>query len=60
MRRIAKTRAMKATKKRIKLNWGRLLGFSQVKAAQNNPTLKSPRAMIGQKLGVKEGLKSVT
>jgi len=51
---------MKATKKRIKLNRGRLLGFSQVKAAQNNPTLKSARAMIGQKLGVKEGLKSVT
>ncbi len=51
---------MKTTNKRIKLNWGKLLGFSQVKAAQGDPKSKSARAMIGQKAGVKTGLKPVT
>jgi hypothetical protein len=51
---------MKATNKRIKLNWGKLLGFSQVKAAQDDPKSKSAKAMIGAKVGQKFGLKPVT
>jgi hypothetical protein len=51
---------MKATNKRIKLNWGKLLGFSQVKVAQGDPKSKSAQAMIGAKAGVKKGLKLVS
>jgi hypothetical protein len=48
------------TNTRIKLNWGKLLGFNQVEAAQGNPKSKSARAMIGAKVGQKFGLKPVT
>ena len=50
---------MKFTNKRINLNWGKLLGFSQVKVAQGEPKSKAARAMIGRKIGVKTGLKYV-
>ncbi len=52
-----KTTGMKSTHKRIKLNWGKLLGFSQVKVAQGELKPKAAKAMIGQ---VKTGLKYVT
>jgi hypothetical protein len=38
---------MKCTNKRIKLNWGKLLGFSQVKVAQGELRSKAAKAMIG-------------
>jgi len=38
---------MKSTSKRIKLNWGKLLGFSQVKVAQGELKSKAAKAMIG-------------
>jgi hypothetical protein len=44
---------MKSTNKRIKLNWGKLLGFSQVKVSQGELKLKATKAMIGgPKVGV--------
>jgi hypothetical protein len=44
---------MKTTNKRIKLNWGKLLGFSQVKAPQGELRSKVAKAMIGSpKTGV--------
>ena len=42
-----KTTSMKSTNKRIKLNWGKLLGFSQVKVAQGELKSKAAKAMIG-------------
>jgi len=44
---------MKDRSKRIQLNWGKLLGFNQVKVAQGEPRSKAAKAMIGQaKAGV--------
>jgi len=51
---------MKSTNKRIKLNWGQLLGFNQVKGAQGNLKSKAVRARIGQKVGIKVGRRYVT
>jgi len=48
---------MKSRNKRIQLNWGKLLGFSQVKVAQGEPKSKAAKAMIGV---AKTGLKHVT
>jgi hypothetical protein len=48
---------MKATNKRIKLNWGKLLGFSQVKVARGERKSKAAKAMIGavKTIGVPKG-----
>jgi len=51
---------MKATSKRVKLNWDKLLGFNQVKPAQGHLKSKAARAMIGNKTGVKKGLRYIT
>jgi hypothetical protein len=48
---------MKITNNRIQLNWGKLLGFNQVKGAQGNLKSKAARARIGQKIGQKAGIK---
>jgi len=48
---------MKSTTKRIKLDWGNLLGFNQVKSAQTEPNYKLAKAMIGSKVGSKAGIK---
>jgi hypothetical protein len=37
---------MKSADKRIKLNWGKLLGFNQVKLAQGELKSKSAKALI--------------
>jgi hypothetical protein len=51
---------MKSTNKRIELNWGKLLGFNQVKLAQGDLKSKSGRALIRAKVGQKTvGLKYV-
>jgi len=42
---------MKSTNKRIELNWGKLLGFDQVKVAQGELKSKSAKALIGAKIG---------
>jgi hypothetical protein len=48
------TTSMKITNKRIKLNWGKLLGFSQVKAPYGEQRSKVAKAMIGSpKTGAK-------
>ena len=38
---------MEIRNKRIKLNWEKLLGFSQVKVAQGELKSKAAKAMIG-------------
>jgi len=38
---------MNGANKRIKLNWEKLLGFSQVKVAQGERKLQAAKAMIG-------------
>jgi hypothetical protein len=48
---------MKSTNKRIQLNWGKLLGFNQVKLAQGDLKSKVAKAMIGNKVGAKQGVK---
>jgi len=40
--------SMKATNKRIKLNWEKLLGFNQVKLERGELKFKAAKAMIGQ------------
>jgi len=45
------TTSMKATNKRIKLNWDKLLGFRQVKLTQDELRSKSTKALIGAKIG---------
>ena len=47
---------MKKTDKRIELNWGKLLGFNQVKTNQGRGS-KNSRAMVGAKVGAKLGFK---
>jgi hypothetical protein len=42
---------MKSTKKRIELNWGKLLGFDQVRSQENNKA----KAALSAKIGVKGG-----
>ena len=48
---------MKSSNKRIELNWGKLLGFNQVKATQARGD-KNSRALIGAKVGGKVGIKA--
>jgi len=48
---------MKATPKRIELDWNKLLGFNQVKSAQGQPESKASRMLIGAKVGGKPGVK---
>jgi hypothetical protein len=43
---LLKGAEMKLTNKHIKLNWGKLLGFNQVKVAQGDPKSKSAKALI--------------
>ena len=50
---------MKATNKRIELDWSKLFGFNQVKFAQGETKSKSSKAMIGAKIGAKVGGKPV-
>jgi hypothetical protein len=45
---MIKATPMKTRNKRIELNWGKLLGFSQVKVAQGELKSKAAKAMIGQ------------
>jgi hypothetical protein len=42
---------MKSTNKRIELNWGKLLGFSQVNLTQDKLRSKSTKALISAKIG---------
>jgi len=44
---------MKSTNKHIKLNWDKLLGFSQVKFAQGDLKSKSGKALIRARVGAK-------
>jgi len=48
---------MNGANKRIKLNWGKLLGFSQVKVTQGERKSTAAKAMIGQvkAIGVPKG-----
>ncbi|PYK65492.1 MAG: hypothetical protein DME50_08375 [Verrucomicrobia bacterium] len=48
---MVKSRPMKSTNKRIKLNWGKLLGFRQVNLTQDELRSKSTKALIGAKIG---------
>ena len=50
--------SMKATNKRIKLNWEKLLGFNQVKFTQRDLKSKSAQSLIGAKIGA--AVKGVT
>lgn len=43
---------------RVKLDWSRLLGFDQVKAAQATANSRQSRTLIGAKIGTKVGTKS--
>jgi len=49
---------MKSTNKRIELNWGKLLGFNQVKFTQRDLKSKSAQSLIGAKIGA--AVKGVT
>jgi len=44
---------MKSTNKHIQLNWGKLLGFNQVKLAQGQLKSKSGKALMKAKIGRK-------
>jgi len=44
---------MKSTNKHIQLNWGKLLGFNQVKLAQGQLKSKSGKALMNAKIGRK-------
>ena len=48
---------MKNNNKRIELNWSKMLGFNQVKAAQAQSDSKTSRMLIGAKVGGKSGVK---
>ncbi len=50
---LLKPPRMKSRSKRIQLNWGKLLGFNQVKLAQGEPKSKSAKALIDAKIGTK-------
>jgi hypothetical protein len=51
---------MESTTKRIKLDWGKLFGFNQVKSAQGKADTKIVKALIGAKIGSKAGIKPPT
>jgi hypothetical protein len=48
-----KTSHMKFKNKPIQLNWGKLLGFDQVKLAQGQLKSKSGKALMNAKIGRK-------
>ncbi len=48
---------MKSTKKRIDLNWNKLVGFNQVASAQSGTTKQAAKAALGAKIGGKVGVK---
>lgn len=48
---------MKSKNKRIELDWGKLMGFNQVKSTQGEGSKKITIAAIGVKLGIKAGVK---
>lgn len=48
---------MKSTNKRIALDWGKLLGFDQVKSAQASLGSCEAKALVGAKIGTKAGTK---
>jgi hypothetical protein len=48
---------MKLRENRIKLDWGKLLGFNQVKLAQGDLKSTSAKALIEAKVGSKPGIK---
>ncbi|HVV01223.1 MAG TPA: hypothetical protein VHH88_07655 [Verrucomicrobiae bacterium] len=50
---------MKPSNNKIELNWGKLLGFNQVRQAQGSLKTKSARALVGAKIGTKAGGKPV-
>jgi hypothetical protein len=54
---VTKGPRMKATNKKIELDWNKLLGFNQVKAAQAQTDAERSRAIISSKVGVKVGAK---
>jgi hypothetical protein len=52
---------MKSTNNQIKLDWAKLLGFCQVKSAQQGSAdAKKLMAMIGSKIGSKAGTKTTS
>jgi len=48
---------MKSTKKRIDLNWNKLVGFNQVSSVQSGATKQAVKAALGAKIGGKVGTK---
>ena len=54
---LLKANPMKFKNKRIELNWGKLLGFSQVKLAQGDLKSTSAKGLIDAKIGRKPGIK---
>ena len=44
-------KSTKPTSKRVELNWGKLLGFNQVRTREN----KQAKAALSAKIGVKGG-----
>jgi hypothetical protein len=48
---------MKLANKRIKLSWGKLLGFNQVKVPHGELRSRAVKGMIGRKIGAKAGIK---
>jgi hypothetical protein len=57
IRHFSQKSIMKTTKKRIKLDWNKLIGFNQAEAAQTEPSAKRTKSMVGKKVavGVKPG-----
>jgi hypothetical protein len=54
---LLKADPMKFKNKRIELDWGKLLGFSQVKRAQGDLKSTSAKGLIEAKIGLKAGIK---
>jgi hypothetical protein len=48
---------MKSTKKRIELDWNKLVGFNQVTSAKSGATSQAAKASLGAKIGAKVGVK---
>lgn len=51
---------MKSTNKRIELDWGKLLGFNQVKTGKTDLNKARARATVGAKVGAKVGARLVS
>ena len=48
---------MKSTKKRIDLNWNKLVGFNQISSAQSVANNQASKKALGAKIGAKVGVK---